>query len=70
VDLHTSIDLSGLADRDAAAAAGSTRNPTIKQTNLDVNTTLLIGMPTVLASIADPMTNRMLQIFVTVSTAS
>lgn len=70
VDLHTSIDLSGLADKDATPAAGSARNPTIKQTKLDVNTTLLIGKPTVLASITDPATNRMLQIVVTISTAN
>jgi hypothetical protein len=71
VQLHTAIDLSGLAEKDATPAAANSRNaatnPVIKQTRLDVSTTLLIGKPTVLATIADPVTNRMLQISVTVN---
>ena len=75
VELHTAIDLSALADKEAAPAAGNGRNPSpnpstnpaIKDTKLDLNTTLRIGKPTVVASIADPVTNRTLQLTVTVT---
>ena len=74
VELHTSVVLGGLAEKDAAPAAGGPRNPTtnpaINETKLEVTATQQIGKPTVLASITDPVTNRILQITATVSAAS
>jgi hypothetical protein len=69
VELHTSLDLSALAEK-SAPATGTVHNPTINQTKLDVSTTLQLGKPTVLASITDPVTQRLLQVVVTVTPAN
>jgi len=70
VELHTSVVLGGL-EKDAAPAAGGARNPTtnpaINETKLEVSATQQIGKPTLLASITDPETNRILQITATVT---
>ena len=74
VELHTSVVLGGLAEKDAAPSAGGARNPTtnpaINETKLDVSATQQIGRPTVLASITDPVTNRILQVTATVTAAN
>ena len=74
VELHSAIVLSSLAEKEAAPATGSARNPTpnptIKETKVDLSATLVIGRPSMLASIADPVTNRMLQITATITAAN
>ena len=74
VELQTIVVLGGLAEKDAAPAAGGARNPTtnpaINETKVEVNATQQIGRPTVLASITDPVTNRVLQITATVNAAN
>jgi hypothetical protein len=46
------------------------RNPTIRQTRLDLDTTVELGKPTEVASIDDPLTSRKLQVEVTVTKAN
>jgi hypothetical protein len=74
VELHTAVVLGGLAEKDAAPAAGGARNantnPTISETKFEVTATQQIGKPTVLASITDPVTKRILQVTATVTTAN
>jgi hypothetical protein len=70
VELHTAIDLSSVAENEKPPATGAVRNPIIKQTKLDVSTTLHVGKPTVLAMIVDPSTNRTLQVEVKVTAAN
>jgi hypothetical protein len=74
VELHTSVVLGGLAEKDTAPAVGAGRNPTtnpaINETRLEVSASQQIGKPTVLASITDPVTNRILQITATVNAAN
>lgn len=73
VELHTSVVLGGLAEKEgapAAAARNATANPTINETRVEVNATQQIGRPTVLATITDPVTNRNLQITATVNAAN
>jgi len=74
VELHTTVVLGGLADKEtpppAGAARNATTNPAINETRLEVNATQVIGRPTVLASITDPVTNRSLQITATVTAAN
>lgn len=74
VELHTSVVLGGLAEKDASPAAGGARNPTqnpaINETRLEVTASQQIGKPAVLASITDPTTNRSLQITATVTPAN
>jgi hypothetical protein len=70
VEVHTALDLSSLADNTPAAASGAAKNPTLKQTKLDATATLVIGKPAIVASIADPSTNRMLQVTVLVTPAN
>jgi len=69
VQLHSALDLSSV-DKDPAPANSTAHNPTIKQTKLELDTTLQLGKPTVLASIADPATGRQLQVTVTVTAAN
>jgi hypothetical protein len=70
VEVHTALDLSSLADNTPAAAAGAARNPTLKQTKLDASATLQIGKSSMVASIADPASNRTLQVTVLVTPAN
>jgi hypothetical protein len=69
VQLHSALDLSSL-DKDPAPANAAAHNPTIKQTKLELDTTLQLGKPTILASITDPATNHLLQITATVTAAN
>jgi hypothetical protein len=45
-------------------------NPTIRQTKLELDTTLDLGKATVVASIDDPLTARKLQVEATVTRAN
>jgi hypothetical protein len=67
--LHGSLDLSNIANDGAPAIAG-VRNPTIKQTKLDLDTVVEMGKPTVVASIDDPLTARKLQVEATITKAN
>ena len=74
VELHTTVVLGGLAEKDTATAAGPARNPNtnpaINETSLEVSATQQVGKPTLLASITDPATNRILQVPATVTAAN
>jgi hypothetical protein len=50
--------------------ANSVRNPHIKQTRMELSSTLTLGRPTVIATITDPATKRSLQVEATVSAAN
>jgi hypothetical protein len=67
--LRGSLDMSNLGPSDGPVVAG-VRNPTVRQTKLDLQTTLEFGKPTVVASIDDPLTSRKLQVEATVSKAN
>jgi hypothetical protein len=67
IALHGSLDLSDIAPHDSTAA--SARNPTIRQTRLELDTTVELGKPTVVASIDDPATARKLLVEATVTKA-
>jgi hypothetical protein len=67
--MHGSLDLSNIGPNDTPAIAG-VRNPTIRQTRLDLDTAVELGKPTVLASIDDPVTARKLQVEATVTRAN
>jgi len=66
--LRASLDLSNIGP-DGPVLAG-VRNPTIRQTKLDVHTTLDFGKPTVVASIDDPLTARKLLVEATITKAN
>jgi len=70
VELHTAIVLGGLAEKDNGGARNPNTNPPINETRVEVNATQVIGKPTMLASITDPVTNRILQITATVNPAN
>jgi general secretion pathway protein D len=65
-NVHGSLDLSNIGPNETAAVAG-VRNPTIRQTKLDLDTTVELGKATVVASIDDPLTSRKLQVEATVT---
>jgi len=69
IALHGSLDLSEIAPHDSAPASAGVRNPTIQQTKLDLDTTVELGKPTVVASIDDPATARKLLVEATVTKA-
>ena len=66
--LHGSLDLSNIGPNDPPIAG--VRNPTVRQTKLELDTTVELGKPTVLASIDDPITARRLQVEVTITRAN
>jgi len=70
VELHTTIDISAVAPGETGAVAGNVRNPVIRQTRIEVNATIPIGKPTLLASITDPTTQRSVQVEATVRPAN
>jgi hypothetical protein len=59
-----SLDLSNIGPD--GLAIGGVRNPTIRQTRLDVHTTVELGKATVVASIDDPITARKLLVETTI----
>jgi len=59
-----------VADNQPPPPPGAVRNPTINQTRLDISATVIIGRPTVLATIVDPATKKSLQVEATVSAAN
>ncbi len=60
-----SLDLSNIGP-DGPVLAG-VRNPTIRQTRLDVHTVVELGKPTVVASVDDPTTSRKLLVETTIT---
>jgi hypothetical protein len=68
VALHGSLDLSTISGE--AQVASGVRNPVIRQTKLDLDATLELNKPTVLATIDDPITARKLQVEATVTKAN
>jgi hypothetical protein len=70
IGLHGNVDLSSIAPNDASPAIAGVRNPTVRQTKLDLDTALQLGKPTVVASIDDPLTSRKLQVEATVTRAN
>jgi len=69
-DLRGSLDLSSLAPSEGAANGGGVRNPTVKQTKLDFETTVELGKPAAIATVDDPVTSRNLQVEATVTKAN
>jgi hypothetical protein len=67
VELHSTLDLSTLAENEPPPPPNSVRNPNIKQTRMELNSTLTLGRPTVIATIADAATRRNLQVEATVT---
>jgi|HubBroStandDraft_5_1064220.scaffolds.fasta_scaffold437005_1 hypothetical protein len=67
--MRGSLDLSNIGPSDGATVAG-VHNPTIRQTKLELDTTLDLGKATVVASIDDPLTARKLQVEATVTRAN
>ena len=67
IAVHGSLDMSNIASESLVAGV---RNPTIRQTRLDLDTTVELGKPTEVASIDDPLTSRKLQVEVTVTKAN
>jgi type II secretory pathway component GspD/PulD (secretin) len=67
IALHGLLDVSDIAPHDSSAA--SARNPTIRQTKLELDTTIELGKATVVASIDDPATARKLRVEATVTKA-
>jgi hypothetical protein len=68
IALHGVLDLSDIAPPGSAPAAAG-HNPVIRQTKLDLDTTVELGKPTVVASINDPATTRKLAVEATVTKA-
>ncbi len=64
--MHGNLDLSGVAPTDSANR-GSSANPSLVQTRLDLETSLEPGKPTVIASIDDPTTSRQMTVEATVT---
>jgi len=70
IALHGVLDLSDIAPPDSApAAAAAGHNPIIRQTKLELDTTVEPGKPRVVASIVDPATTRKLVVEATVTKA-
>lgn len=68
--MHGSLDLSNIGPSEGAPVIAGVRNPTIRQTRLDLDTTVELGKPTVVASIDDPLTARKLQVEATITKAN
>jgi len=64
--LHGSIDLSNVMQT-TGPAGGSQPNPTISQTKLELDATLDLGKPMVIASVDDPVTMRQLTVQATIT---
>ena len=60
--MHGSLDLSTIAQNDAAPHASNQPNPTVTQAKLELDTTIDPGKPTVIAAVEDPVTMRHLQV--------
>ena len=69
VAFHGSLDMSNIAGNESGPVAG-VRNPTIRQTKLELDATVDLGKPTVVASIDDPLTARKLQVEATITRAN
>lgn len=67
--IHSTLDLSNIGPAEGALVAG-VRNPTIRQTRLDLETIVELGKPTVIATIDDPLTARKLQVETTITKAN
>jgi hypothetical protein len=65
--MHGSLDLSNI---DGSQTIAGVRNPTIRQTKLDLDTIVELGKPTVVASIDDPVNSRKLQVEATITRAN
>lgn len=65
VTFHGNLDLSSMVKSDPSV--GNAPGPTITQTKVELDTTLDLGKPTVIASIDDPATSHRLQVEVTVT---
>lgn len=70
IEMHGSMDLSGIAPVDGAVRGSGMPNPSIVQTKLDLDTSVTLGRPTVIASIDDPVTARQVQVEATVARAN
>jgi len=68
--MHGSLDLSNIGPSEGAPLVSGVRNPTIRQTRLDLETNMELGKPTVVASIDDPITARKLQVEATITRAN
>jgi hypothetical protein len=69
VELHSGIELSSLGENGPPPAPGI-RNPTIKQSRIDLNTTLHVGRPTVVATVEDPANRHLLKLEITITAAN
>jgi hypothetical protein len=67
--MHGTLDLSTIGPTEGAVVAG-VRNPTVRQTKLDLETIVELGKPTVVASIDDPITARKLLVEATITKAN
>lgn len=67
--MHGSLDLSSIAT-ESTPPIGGVRNPTIRQTKVDLDTSVELGKPTVVASIDDPLSARTLQVEATITKAN
>lgn len=70
VSLRGGLDLSTVVKHDGAPGAANLPNPTIGQTKLEIEATIELGRPTVVAAIDDPVTARKLQVEATVTKAN
>jgi hypothetical protein len=70
VTIHAAFELSSLAPNDSPPAVAGVRNPTVRQTRLELETTVELGKPAVVASIDDPATARKLEVEATVTKAN
>jgi hypothetical protein len=63
IGMHADVDMSGAVNADKNPNA----NPTISQIKLNIDTTVLPGKPTVVASFDDPITSRKFDLEATVT---
>lgn len=64
--LHGTLDLTNIVPGEYVSV-GAVRNPTIRQTKLDLDATMELGKPTVVAAIDDPLSARKLQVEATIT---
>jgi hypothetical protein len=67
--LHATLDLSTLVPHDKGAATNPP-SPTIAQLRIEINDVLMLGKPTLVASIDDPVTMRKFDVEVTVTSVN
>ena len=65
--MHGSIDISTIVQHEAATASANPPNPTITQTKLQLETSVDLGKPSLVAAIDDPVTMRQFQVQATVT---